>query len=156
MLVGERPKHTAAARTCAGRGDRRMVDQGQSPMATKKPKGLGLGLEALLGPTVRETADAGPPRPTASRARWRLEQLRARPLPATHRMDEAGLNELAESIKAQGVMQPVLVRRIAGGVGDRFEIIAGERRVRAARLAGLERCRCCPRRRATRRRRRWR
>ena len=54
-------------------------------------------------------------------------------------MDEAGLNELAESIKAQGVMQPVLVRRIDGGAGDRFEIIAGERRVRAARLAGLER-----------------
>ena len=66
-------------------------------------------------------------------------------------MDEGSLYELAESIKAQGVMQPMLVRPLAGGAGDRYEIIAGERRVRAARLAGLDECRCwcatCPTRR---------
>ena len=108
-------------------------------MATKKPKGLGLGLEALLGPTVRETADAGSAAADGEPRSLALDQLRPGRYQPRTRMDEAGLNELAESIKAQGVMQPVLVRRIAGGVGDRFEIIAGERRVRAARLAGLER-----------------
>ena len=108
-------------------------------MATKKPKGLGLGLEALLGPTVRETADAGSAAADGEPRSLALEQLRPGRYQPRTRMDEAGLNEHAESIKAQGVMQPVLVRRIAGGVGDRFEIIAGERRVRAARLAGLER-----------------
>ncbi len=110
-------------------------------MATKKPKGLGLGLEALLGPTVRQGFESGgggdgEPRTLA------LDQLQAgRYQPRTH-MDEAGLNELAESIMAQGVMQPVLVRRLAaggGGSAERFEIIAGERRVRAARIAGLDR-----------------
>ena len=108
-------------------------------MATKKPKGLGLGLEALLGPTVREAAEAGPAAADGGPRTLALEQLQAgRYQPRTH-MDEAGLNELAESIKVQGVMQPVLVRRIGAGGNDRFEIIAGERRVRAARLAGLER-----------------
>jgi ParB family chromosome partitioning protein len=55
-------------------------------------------------------------------------------------MDEGSLYELAESIKSQGVMQPVLVRPVgaASGPGARFEIIAGERRFRAARLAGLD------------------
>jgi ParB family chromosome partitioning protein len=57
-------------------------------------------------------------------------------------MDEGALFELAESIKAQGIMQPILVRRIdgagrSGGGAPRYEVIAGERRVRAARLAGL-------------------
>jgi ParB family chromosome partitioning protein len=109
-------------------------------MATKKPKGLGLGLEALLGPTVREApqasagADDGEPRTLA------VEQLQPGRYQPRTRMDEAGLNELAESIRVQGVMQPVLVRRVDGAGGAaRFEIIAGERRVRAARLAGLER-----------------
>ena len=108
-------------------------------MATKKLKGLGLGLEALLGPTVREAADAGPATADGEPRSLDLEQLQPGRYQPRTRIDEAGLNELAESIKAQGVMQPVLVRRIAGGPGDRFEIIAGERRVRAARLAGLER-----------------
>jgi ParB family chromosome partitioning protein len=55
------------------------------------------------------------------------------------RMDEGSLYELAESIKSQGVMQPVLVRPVAGeGGAARYEIIAGERRFRAAKLAGLD------------------
>jgi ParB family transcriptional regulator, chromosome partitioning protein len=55
------------------------------------------------------------------------------------RMDEGALYELAESIKAQGIMQPILVRRLADGSNaGKYEIIAGERRYRAARLAGLD------------------
>ena len=100
-------------------------------MVTKKPKGLGLGLEALLGPRVREAGEAG-----ASDAphALKLTQLQPGKYQPRTRMDEGSLYELAESIKAQGVMQPVLVRSVAPG---RYEIIAGERRVRAAGLAGL-------------------
>jgi len=99
-------------------------------MVTKKPKGLGLGLEALLGPKVDEAkAPEGAPSSLPLAA---LQPGRYQP---RTRMDEGSLYELAESIKSQGVMQPVLVRPLADG---RFEIIAGERRVRAARLAGLD------------------
>ncbi len=107
-------------------------------MATKKPKGLGLGLEALLGPTVRQAPESGASGGDGEPHTLAIDQLQPGKYQPRMRMDEAGLNELAESIKAQGVMQPVLVRRL-GGAADRFEIIAGERRVRAARLAGLER-----------------
>jgi ParB family chromosome partitioning protein len=55
------------------------------------------------------------------------------------RMDEGALYELAESIKAQGIMQPILVRQLAEGANaGKYEIIAGERRFRAAKLAGLD------------------
>jgi ParB family transcriptional regulator, chromosome partitioning protein len=104
-------------------------------MVTKKPKGLGLGLEALLGPKVAD-APAGTS-PTA----LRLSQLHTGRYQPRTRMDEGSLYELAESIKSQGVMQPVLVRPMAprgGGAAGDYEIIAGERRVRAARLAGLD------------------
>src|SRR5689334_383698 len=109
-------------------------------MVTKKPKGLGMGLEALLGPRVVEAVTTAPPSDIepSTLAIERLESGRYQP---RTRMDEGALYELAESIKAQGVMQPVLVRPLSddGGVaGRRYEIIAGERRVRAARLAGLD------------------
>jgi ParB family transcriptional regulator, chromosome partitioning protein len=100
-------------------------------MATKKPKGLGMGLEALLGPKVSETPSGTGP------STLRLTQLRSGRYQPRTRMDEGSLYELAESIKSQGVMQPVLVRPLAGSASD-YEIIAGERRVRAARLAGLD------------------
>ncbi|MCE9660037.1 MAG: ParB/RepB/Spo0J family partition protein [Burkholderiales bacterium] len=106
-------------------------------MATKKPKGLGLGLEALLGPTVRQTSESGAGGGDGEPHTLAIDRLQPGKYQPRMHIDEAGLNELAESIKAQGVMQPVLVRRL-GGAADRFEIIAGERRVRAARLAGLE------------------
>ena len=111
-------------------------------MVTKKPKGLGLGLEALLGPKVSDT-----PPPVGAPTELRLAQLRPGKYQPRTRMDEGSLYELAESIKSQGVMQPVLVRPVpadpnaAGqgeGGGAPYEIIAGERRVRAAALAGLE------------------
>ena len=101
-------------------------------MATKKTKGLGLGLEALLGPKVSDTpaAEAVPGAPTT----LRLDLMQAGKYQPRTRMDEGSLYELAESIRSQGIMQPILVRPIGGG---RYEIIAGERRSRAARLAGL-------------------
>ena len=102
-------------------------------MVTKKPKGLGLGLEALLGPKASE-APAGTAPTTL-----RLSQLQTGRYQPRTRMDEGSLYELAESIKSQGVMQPVLVRPVPGpGGAPTYEIIAGERRVRAARLAGLD------------------
>jgi ParB family chromosome partitioning protein len=103
-------------------------------MVTKKPKGLGLGLEALLGPRVREAGDLPPSVSDGAPRTLTLEQLQPGKYQPRTRMDEGSLYELAESIKAQGVMQPILVRPLAD---DRYEIIAGERRVRAARLAGL-------------------
>ncbi len=102
-------------------------------MVTKKPKGLGMGLEALLGPKAADVS-AGNGAPQGQPVTLRLEQLQAGKYQPRTRMDEGSLYELAESIKTQGVMQPVLVRPVGPG---RYEIIAGERRFRAARLAGL-------------------
>jgi ParB family transcriptional regulator, chromosome partitioning protein len=108
-------------------------------MVTKKPKGLGRGLEALLGPTAAATAtDAG-----GTNAGQPASLLLADMVPGMYqprtRMDEGALYELAESIKAQGIMQPILVRRLAQGANaGKYEIIAGERRFRAAKLAGLD------------------
>ncbi|WP_119155539.1 ParB/RepB/Spo0J family partition protein [Caldimonas tepidiphila] len=108
-------------------------------MATKKPKGLGLGLEALLGPKVSDAPNAAAAAEGAP-STLRLEQIQPGRYQPRTRMDEGSLYELAESIRAQGIMQPILVRPIGGGRGRsaRYEIIAGERRSRAARLAGLE------------------
>ena len=105
-------------------------------MVTKKPKGLGLGLEALLGPRVKEGSAAGStPQPDETPRTLRFDQLQPGKYQPRTRMDEGSLYELAESIKAQGVMQPILVRPVGP---DRYEIIAGERRMRAAKLAGLD------------------
>jgi ParB family transcriptional regulator, chromosome partitioning protein len=100
-------------------------------MATKKPKGLGMGLDALLGPKVTHTSDNATAQPPTSLL---LSQLQPGKYQPRTRMDEGSLYELAESIKSQGVMQPVLVRPVTGG---KYEVIAGERRTRAAKLAGL-------------------
>jgi len=103
-------------------------------MVTKKPKGLGMGLEALLGPKVSDAPFA--PRDGGTPGMLKLSQLQRGKYQPRTRMDEGSLYQLAESIKSQGVMQPILVRPLAAG---RYEIIAGERRFRAARLAGLDR-----------------
>jgi len=109
-------------------------------MVTKKPKGLGRGLEALLGPTVQEAAADGEGGASAGQpASLRLDDLVPGLYQPRTRMDEGALYELAESIKAQGIMQPILVRQLAqGDNAGKYEIIAGERRFRAARLAGLD------------------
>ena len=108
-------------------------------MATKKPKGLGRGLEALLGedgPALSGfgSLDSGPREPST----LRIGQLRAGKYQPRTRMDEGALGELAESIRTQGIMQPILVRPLEGEGSVQYEIIAGERRFRAAQLAGLE------------------
>lgn len=115
-------------------------------MATKKPKGLGRGLEALLGPTAAPAADNNAAEEGAAAQNpntLMLDQMVAGVYQPRTRMDEGALYELAESIKAQGIMQPILVRRLdeasAAAKNAEYEIIAGERRFRAARLAGLDR-----------------
>jgi ParB family chromosome partitioning protein len=110
-------------------------------MVTKKPKGLGRGLDALLGPRVEPNTDPqGGDVPAERTSELSLDDLVPGAYQPRTRMDEGALYELAESIRAQGIMQPILVRRLAGGDNaGRYEIIAGERRFRAARLAGLER-----------------
>jgi len=109
-------------------------------MVTRKPKGLGRGLEALLGPTAQESAAADT---SATSPGLPASLLLNDMVPGTYqprtRMDEGALYELAESIKAQGIMQPILVRKVGQGTNaGKYEIIAGERRFRAARLAGLD------------------
>jgi ParB family chromosome partitioning protein len=96
-----------------------------------KMKGLGRGLDALLG------GDDEPaiPAPADRQSELKIEQLQPGKYQPRSHMDDAALKELAASIKAQGIMQPILVRPVAAG---RFEIIAGERRWRASKLAGLE------------------
>jgi len=105
-------------------------------MVTKKPKGLGRGLEALLGPKVDDSVQpSGDGLPTT----LLLTQMVAGMYQPRTRMDEGALYELAESIKVQGIMQPILVRQLHEGPNaGKYEIIAGERRSRAAKLAGLE------------------
>ncbi len=105
-------------------------------MTVKKQKGLGRGLEALLGPTAVDAPVAlvGGEDGTGV---LNLDQMVAGKYQPRMHMDEGALYELAESIKAQGVMQPILVRRLPAGAPVEYEIIAGERRFRAAKLAGL-------------------
>ena len=94
-------------------------------------KGLGRGLDALLGGNNRAPE-------AAQDALTQLDAAQLKPgkyQPRT-RMDEASLAELADSIKARGVIQPIIVRAVGEG---KYEILAGERRWRAARLAGLDR-----------------
>ncbi|MBX9958706.1 MAG: ParB/RepB/Spo0J family partition protein [Burkholderiaceae bacterium] len=112
-------------------------------MVTKKPKGLGRGLEALLGPKVDDTraevAAMNEAREGQATGSLKLDEMVAGMYQPRTRMDEGALYELAESIKAQGIMQPILVRKLTDGPNaGKHEIIAGERRFRAARLAGLD------------------
>jgi ParB family transcriptional regulator, chromosome partitioning protein len=100
-----------------------------------KPKGLGRGLDALLGGGKQSSESAN--------NEGELRQLNVTDLkpgkyqPRT-RMDQAALQELADSIKERGIVQPILVREVTGYANaGKFEIIAGERRWRAAQLAGL-------------------
>jgi len=93
-----------------------------------RPKGLGRGLDALLAGN-EETAPSGESLQTLS-----IDRLRPGKYQPRTKMDAASLAELALSIKEQGVMQPILVRPVDGGS---FEIVAGERRWRAAQQAGL-------------------
>jgi ParB family chromosome partitioning protein len=109
-------------------------------MTTKKRK-LNRGLDALLGTELtKQKLDNDGTASTATQTDGELRQIRLEKLQRGKyqpriEFDEEALNELAESIKAQGVMQPIVVRTLSG---DRFEIVAGERRWRASQIAGLE------------------
>ena len=120
-------------------------------MATKK-RGLGRGLDALLGGAAKAPAATTAPtagaQPGAAAAEPVDGTLRTLPVDLIQRgkyqprqdMHQDTLQDLADSIKAQGVVQPIVVRPIGQGPGNqtRYEIIAGERRWRAAQLAGLQ------------------
>ena len=95
-----------------------------------KPMGLGRGLDALLSNDV-EVAGAG----TDTQRMLNVSQLQPGKYQPRSYMDDAALQTLANSIKAQGIMQPILVREVSS---DKFEIIAGERRWRASQIAGLQ------------------
>lgn len=95
-----------------------------------KLKGLGRGLDALLAGNESQSGDQQRSLPVGALQPGKYQ-------PRT-RMDSASLEELAASIRAQGLMQPILVRQLGGSAGEeRYEIIAGERRWRAAQMAGL-------------------
>ncbi|MEA5667898.1 ParB/RepB/Spo0J family partition protein, partial [Stenotrophomonas sp. MH1] len=108
-------------------------------MAGAKKRGLGRGLDALLGPkgavTPVTVAAVAEPQPGEVLRKLPIDQLQPGKYQPRRDMDEGKLAELSESIKAQGIIQPILVRQIEGG---KYEIIAGERRWRASRLAGLD------------------
>ena len=97
-------------------------------MASKKPSGLGRGLGALLGDDVLKAESTGSLYLPISQVESCSSQ------PRKH-FDEASLAELADSIREHGIIQPLTVRKLASGY---YQIIAGERRWRAARLAGLQ------------------
>jgi len=96
-----------------------------------KMKGLGRGLDALLGAEVT----GAPANATDRKSELKIDQLQPGKYQPRTNMDDEALKELSASIKVQGIMQPILVRPVPGG---QFEIIAGERRWRAARIAGLD------------------
>ncbi len=107
-------------------------------MVTKKPKGLGRGLEALLGPKVAQATSPEAQDNQGLPSQLPLTSMVAGMYQPRTRMDEGALYELAESIKAQGIMQPILVRQLSEGPNaGKYEIIAGERRFRASHIAGL-------------------
>ena len=97
-------------------------------MASKKPSGLGRGLGALLGDDVLKPESSG----TMYVPITSVENNSAQPRKV---FDDAALGQLAESIGQHGIIQPLTVRKLNSGY---YQIIAGERRWRAARLAGLQ------------------
>ncbi|MFM2397947.1 MAG: hypothetical protein RL341_104 [Pseudomonadota bacterium] len=96
----------------------------------KRPKGLGRGLDALLGGNEEAALPSLPGAPNV----LALTALQPGKYQPRTRMDEGALAELADSIRVQGLMQPILVRKVSA---EGYEIIAGERRWRAAKIAGL-------------------
>ncbi|HNV55519.1 MAG TPA: ParB/RepB/Spo0J family partition protein, partial [Pseudomonadales bacterium] len=102
-------------------------------MTSKKRQGLGRGLDALLGKSASIASEA-----TGQQGELRelpIDQLQRGRYQPRREMDPEALEELAQSIRSQGIMQPIIVRPLTH---DQHEIIAGERRWRAARLAGLD------------------
>lgn len=110
-------------------------------MAAKK-RGLGRGLDALLSdvaadnsPYAEQARESQDDKPTGSLQQMALDHIQRGRYQPRRDLEPQALEELANSIRAQGVMQPIVVRPVADG---RYEIIAGERRWRAAQMAGLD------------------
>lgn len=114
---------------------------------SKEPRGLGRGLSAILGEVPnadqlrkpvgyvnKEIAGASPAQDAAGVLRVPVDMVDPNPYQPRMSFDQAALDELAASIKTLGLIQPITVRRIAGG---RYQIISGERRFRACRLTGM-------------------
>lgn len=99
----------------------------------KNDKPLGRGLEAMLGkmeiPVHREASQV-----TSGNTHIRIESIEANPYQPRTKFDETALEELAQSIKTYGLIQPVTVRPVGSG---KYQLISGERRFRAAQMAGL-------------------
>ena len=102
-------------------------------MAVTKKRGLGRGLNALLG-EVQSVDTLTEPQSKQELRDIAIDLIRRGPWQPRVHFDEEALAELAESIRAQGVVQPIVLRDNAGS----YEIVAGERRWRAAQLAGLD------------------
>ncbi len=106
-----------------------------------KPSRLGRGLSSLMSietPVAVEPVEVDPvPESTAGFTRVRVDSVGVSPFQPRKVMDEGSILRLAESIRRQGMMQPIVVRPIANIIG-RYELVAGERRWRAAKLAGIE------------------
>ena len=100
---------------------------------TSKKKGLGRGLDALLGKNTIATGEATGPQ--GELRELPIDQLQRGRYQPRREMDPEALEDLAQSIRSQGIMQPIIVRPLTH---DQHEIIAGERRWRAARIAGLD------------------
>src|ERR687886_176306 len=101
------------------------------PPVADRPRGMGCGLAAILSPTIPPAgSEAAPELRTLP-----VELISPNPRQPRQSFDEAALLALADSVRERGLLQPVLVRPLPGGT---YELIAGERRWRAARLAGLE------------------
>jgi ParB family chromosome partitioning protein len=94
---------------------------------------LGRGLEALLGPTREEAEREG------NLVELPIKDIRPNPFQPRQDVDPAALEELVSSIKQAGLLQPIVVRRANGGTAGGYELIAGERRLRACQQLGWER-----------------
>ncbi|MFW8566135.1 ParB/RepB/Spo0J family partition protein [Orrella sp. 11846] len=107
-------------------------------MATRKPKGLGRGLDSLLGEDTAAITSIGKSIENGLQE-IAISKLKSGKYQPRTKMEQVALEELSESIKVQGVIQPILIRPIESkGKSLQYEIIAGERRVQASKLAGLK------------------
>ncbi|QSE96136.1 ParB/RepB/Spo0J family partition protein [Fulvivirga lutea] len=106
-------------------------------MSAKRKNALGRGLGALLddSPSMDKTIKTGDPNEIGSINEIRLDEIEVNPFQPRTDFDQEALQELSESIKVQGIIQPITVRRLSKG---KYQLISGERRFQASKLAGLE------------------
>ena len=143
--MAKTPKTGARAAPSAKSARMNADEKRASNAPTGKPRGLGRGLSSLLGDagiaattTKSAESDSGPKITQAHSGLMDLpiEWINSGPWQPRRRFDMASLSELAESIRSKGLVQPILVRP-KGGAANRYELIAGERRWRAAQMAQI-------------------